>query len=45
MFCKKSKIMGDGKGRYFRFEVIYPGIKDLESTYTNNQTKVKIIEP
>lgn len=45
MFCKKLRIMGDDKGRYYSLEVIYPGIKNLASTYTNNQTKVKMIEP
>ena len=45
MFCKKLSIMGDDKGRYYSLEVIYPGIKNLTSTYTNNQTKVKMIEP
>lgn len=45
MFCKKLRIMGDDKGRYYSREVIYPGIKNLTSTYTNNQTKVKMIEP
>lgn len=44
MFCKESKIMGNGKDRYYRLKVIYPGIKDLESTYTNNPTTVKMIK-
>ena len=45
MFCKNLSIMGDDKGRYYSLEVIYPGIKNLTSTYTNNQTKIKMIEP
>lgn len=45
MFCKKANKMGNDKGSYYRLEVVYPGIKDLEPTYTNNQTKVKMIEP
>ena len=45
IFCKKANKMGNDKGSYYRLEVVYPGIKDLEPTYTNNQTKVKMIEP
>ena len=40
MFCKKLSIVGNGSGRYYRLEVVYPGIKDLEPTYTINQTQV-----
>lgn len=44
MFCKKANRMGNDKGSYYRLEVVYPGIKDLEPTYTNNQTKVKLVD-
>ena len=44
MFCKKTSRMRNDKGSYYRFEVVYPGIKDLEPTYTNNQTKVNLVD-
>ena len=44
MFCRKINRIGNNKGSYYRLEVVYPGIKDLESTYTNNQTKVKLVD-
>lgn len=40
MFCKKINRMRS----YYRLEVVYPGIKDLEPTYTNNQTKVNLVD-
>lgn len=45
MFCKNFSVMGDDKSRYYSLEVIYPGIKNLTSTYTNNPTTILMIEP
>lgn len=36
--------MGNDKGSYYRLEVVYPGIKDLKPTYTNNPTKVNLVD-
>lgn len=43
MFCKKISKICNGRESYYRLEVVYPGIKDLQLTYTNNQTKVKMV--
>ena len=44
IFCKKINRMGNDKRSYYRLEVVYPGIKDLKPTYTNNQTKVNLVD-
>ena len=43
MFCKNISLKRNSRSKYYRLEVVYPGIKDLEPTYTINQTKVIIV--
>lgn len=44
IFCKKISKVTHKHVTYYNFEVIYPGIKDMSLTYTNNQTKVNLIK-
>lgn len=43
IFCKKVMNVRYKKAILYSLEVIYPGIKNMQITYTNNATKVRMV--
>lgn len=44
IFCKKISKVTYKQVTLYNLEVIFPGIKDMQTTYTYNQSKVKLVE-